>query len=128
VVLRAELEGVRVLLMSDLGKPGQNRLMERTADLRADIVVAGVPAQSEPLADALLDAIRPRLIIIADSEFPATQRASRKLSERLGRRDVPVFYTRETGAVTLWLRSGSWEARTMNGIRITDANPVRSKP
>jgi competence protein ComEC len=117
VVLRGELEGVRVLLLSDLGKPGQNALMERTTDLRADIVVAGVPTQTEPLADALLDVIQPKLIVITDSEFPATQRASRKVVERLNRRGVPVLYTRETGAVTFTLRRGQWEARTMSGVR-----------
>jgi len=134
VVLRGELEGVRILLMSDLGKPGQNALMERTNDLRADIVVAGVPTQTEPLADALLDEIQPTLIIITDSEFPATQRASRKVMERLQQRDVPVFYTRESGAVTLTLRRGRWEARTMSGIqtfgggRQDASKPTRLEP
>ncbi len=117
VVLLGELEQVRVLLLSDLGKPGQNALMERKADLRADIVVAGVPSRSEPLADALLDVIQPQLILITDSEYPATRRASRKLRERLAGRNVPVFYTRETGAVTVTAREGRWEVQTMNGAR-----------
>src|SRR5439155_145769 len=53
VVLVGDLEEVRVLLLSAVGKPGQNALMERHPDLRADIVVSGVPLQSEPLAEAL---------------------------------------------------------------------------
>jgi ComEC/Rec2-related protein len=118
VVLRGELEGVRVLLLSDLGKPGQNALMERGADLAADIVLSGVPTQSEPLAGALLDAAQPQLIIITDSEYPATQRASRRLRDRLEAREVPVLLTRETGAVTLSMRGGRWEVRTMSGMRI----------
>jgi beta-lactamase superfamily II metal-dependent hydrolase len=121
IVLRGELEGVRVLLLSDLGKPGQNALLERTADLRADIVVSGIPVQTEPLADALLDAIQPGLIVITDSEYPATQRASPKLRERLETRGVPVLYTREAGAVTLRLRDRRWEARPMIGA--TQAKP-----
>lgn len=125
IVLRGELEGVRVVLLSDLGKPGQNALMERSADLRADIVISGVPTASEPLADALLDAIGPRLIIVTDSEYPATQRASRRVSERLEVRNVPVIYTRETGAVTLRFRAGQWEARTMSGLRMVGAREPR---
>ena len=121
IVLRGEVEGVRVLLLSDLGKPGQNALLERTADLRTDIVVSGIPVQTEPLADALLDAIQPRMIIITDSEYPAPQRANAKLRERLEARDVPLVYTRESGAVTLRLRDGRWETRTM-------AAAIRMKP
>jgi len=83
VVLRASLHGTRLLLLSDLGRAGQNALLERTPDLRADIVVAGLPAIGEPLCEALIDAIQPRLIIISDSEFPASERASPKLRARL---------------------------------------------
>jgi competence protein ComEC len=118
VVLRREFQGTRVLLLSDLGRPGQDALLARTADLRADVVIAGLPSTGEPLCDALLDAIQPRLVIVADSEFPVTEQASPKLRERLARRHVPILYTRFSGTTTLELGSG-WEARTMKGERIT---------
>lgn len=105
LVRQAEFHGVRILLLSDLGRPGQNLLLEReTNRLRADIVVTGIPAQTDPLCEALLDAIRPRVIIVADSELPATARASQRLKERLTRRNVTVLNTRDTGAVTIRLR------------------------
>ena len=63
--------------------------------------IAGLPNEGEPLGDALLDAIQPKVIVIADSEFPATRRASRELKERLAGRNVPVIYTRTSGAVTI---------------------------
>lgn len=109
-VLRADLAGTRVLLLSDLGKAGQNALMQRTADLRADIVVTGLPAASEPLADGLLDVIQPKLIVVADSDYPATERASITLKERLARRGIPVLCTRETGAVEIEFRPRGWRA------------------
>ena len=115
LVLLGNFQGTRILLLSDLGRPGQNALLERTPDLRADILVAGLPAENEPLNDALLDAIQPRVIIIADSEFPATRRASSKLRERLSKRNVPVIYTRSAGEVTFSLRQNHWELRTMSG-------------
>ncbi len=86
VVLRGEFHGARILLLSDLGKLGQRSLLEREKDLRADIVIAGLPTQGEPLNEALLDAIQPRVIIIQDSEYPANRRASRALRERLAQR------------------------------------------
>ena len=118
IVLRADLRGTRVLLLSDLGKPGQNTLLGRERDLRADIVVSGIPTQTEPMAEALLDAIQPRLIVISDSVYPATARASRKLRERLATRNIPVIFTSETGAVTILFGEESWEVRSASGKKI----------
>jgi competence protein ComEC len=124
LVLSAVIGGQRILLLSDLGRPGQDALLQRTPDLRADIVVTGLPAQREALDDALLDAIQPRVIVVADSEFPAVERASPKLRERLARRRVPVIYTRTAGAATIEWRKHDWELRTTSGIRISSRNPT----
>ncbi|MEI9864018.1 MAG: ComEC/Rec2 family competence protein [Limisphaerales bacterium] len=115
LVLKGEIYGARVLLLSDLGRLGQSALLERTNDLHADIVVAGLPTDCEPLCEALLDRIQPEVIIIADSELPATGRASPALRERLAQRNIPVIYTRKTGAVTMTARPDGWELRTMDG-------------
>ena len=114
LVLKGEIHDVRILLLSDLDRAGQGALLESTNDLRADIAIAGLPNGSEPLCDALLDAIQPKIIVIADSEFPATRRASRQLQERLAQRNIPVIYTRQAGAVTLKFRPGGWDLRTMS--------------
>jgi competence protein ComEC len=123
VVLKGVLHRTRVLLLSDLGRAGQNALLVRNPDLRADIVVAGLPAADEPLSDALIAAVQPRLIIISDSEFPVSERANPKLRARLSRAKLPVLYTRTSGAVHLEFRDGSWELRTMNGIKLNSAQP-----
>ena len=115
IVLRADLRGTRVLLLSDLGKPGQNALLEREPDLRAEIVVSGIPTQTQPLADSLLDTIQPRLIVISDSIYPATARASRNLRERLAARNIPVIFTSEQGALTICFKKDSWEVRSASG-------------
>jgi ComEC/Rec2-related protein len=113
LVLLGEFHGKRVLLLSELGRPGQEALLSRTPDLRADIVVAGIPEQGEPLCEALREAIQPKLIIIADSEFPATKRANTKLRERLENRGIPVVYTSKSNAVVLTFRPGKWEFTVM---------------
>lgn len=119
VVLRREIRGTRVLLLSDLGRLGQRALLERAREdeLRADIVVAGLPAQGEPLNPQMLAAIQPRLVIIHDTEFPASRRAGTKLRERLQRAGVPVLFTSDCGTVSLALTKTGWEARAMNGER-----------
>jgi competence protein ComEC len=115
LVLPGNLNGARVLLLSDLGRKGQNALLARASDLRADVVITGLTDDGEPLCDALLDAVRPKIIVVTDSEFPATRRAGSPLKKRLGERNVPVIYTRTAGAVTLVARTGGWELRTMQG-------------
>jgi ComEC/Rec2-related protein len=115
LVLRGQLHGATILLLSDLGRAGQEDLFNQTNDLRADIVVTGLPEKSSPLGDALLKKIQPQIIIVADSEFPATKRAPAALRERLAQRNIPVIYTRQAGAVTLVAKPDGWELRTMDG-------------
>jgi ComEC/Rec2-related protein len=115
LVLLGNFSGTRVLLLSDLSALGQNALLSGTNDLRADIVIAGLPGKDDPLSDALADAIQPHVIVIADSEFPAARRASRKLKDRLDQRGTPVLYTRESGAATITVNGTGWKVRAMDG-------------
>jgi ComEC/Rec2-related protein len=118
LVLAGEWHGVRLLLLSDLGQAGQNVLLQRHPQLRADMVISGLPGQAEPLADGLLDALRAKMILITDADYPATERASPALRERLARRNAPVIYTRESGTVTIELRPGRWWLQSGNGVKI----------
>ena len=121
LVLIGNFSGTRVLLLSDLSRAGQSELLARTNDLRADIVVAGLPNEGEPLCDALIGAIQPKIIIIADSEFPASRRASRELKERLAARNVPVIYTKAAGAVKIVTNKSGWSLQTMDGQKFNSA-------
>ncbi|MDB6016841.1 MAG: ComEC/Rec2-related protein [Pedosphaera sp.] len=122
LILRAEINGTRILLLSSLGQPGQRALLDHTNNnLRADIVVAGIPDVSEPLGDNLLNAIQPRVIIIADSAQPAPKRASARLRARLEQRKIPVIYESLARAVTLEVRPGRWDLRAMDGTRLSSA-------
>ena len=115
LVLHGDFGGVRLLLLSDLGRRGQELLRQRYPDLRADIIVTGLPTQGEPLHDSLIQLFQPRLIILADSEFPATRRAPPRLRERLAGTRIPTFYTRETSAVQIRLRHGKFTAFNASG-------------
>lgn len=109
VVLMARIEGVNVLFLSSLGSAGQNALYNRLGDKRADIIVTGMTDSGEPLAPALLEQLQPKLIIFADTPraaFPAA------LQKRLSATNAQVIFTRDTGAVTLRLRRGSWSVQT----------------
>ena len=115
VVLRGEFHGTQILLLSELSRDGQSQLLAQTNDLRADIVIAGLPDEGEPLCDDLIAAIRPRVIVIADSDLPASRRASRALHERLEQSNIPVIYTRTAGAVKIVTSKAGWKLQTMDG-------------
>jgi len=115
LVLLGNFHGTRILLLSDLSRAGQNALLAGTNDLRADIVVTGLPTEGEPLCDALIVASQPQVIIVADSEFPAPRRASRALKERLAQAKTPVVYTRTAGAVKIMTDKHGWNLQAMNG-------------
>jgi competence protein ComEC len=115
LVLLGNFNGAKVLLLSDLGRTGQSALLAYTNDLHADIVVTGLPNEGEPVSDALIDAIRPKVIVIADSEFPANRRASRELQKRLETKEIFTIYTHDSGAVTIIARPDGWELSTMDG-------------
>jgi hypothetical protein len=104
-----------VLLLSDLGGRGQETLRAREPDLRADIVITGLPAGGEPLAPALLDAIQPRLVLVADDERPTSARAGPALRARLKRGTAPVLFLSDTGAVTLRLSRQGWRVEDVDG-------------
>jgi ComEC/Rec2-related protein len=115
LVFWREIKGHSVLLLSSLGRGGQESLMEQHSDLRADIVVCGLPAQDEPLCDALLGQLQPKLIVIIDSSYPAERRASAKLRERLAACKIPALYCHDAGAVKLSLGNDGWDLRDPGG-------------
>jgi hypothetical protein len=74
-----------------------------------------LPSHDEPLCDPLLDMLQARLIIVADSEFPATRHASQKLRERLARRAAQVIYCRDNGTLTLDISRKDYAVHTATG-------------
>jgi competence protein ComEC len=121
LVLLGNFPDTRILLLSDLSRAGQSELLSRANDLRADIVIAGLPTEGEPLCDALIDAVQPKIIVIADSEFPPSRRASRELKERLAGRNMPVIYTESAGAVKIVTNKSGWSLQTMDGQKFNSA-------
>lgn len=126
VVLRRELNGVRVLLLSDLGRRGQAVLLARDVDLSADLVVAGVPRDGEPLPDPLLARISPRLIVVASAEYPAPERIRPATRERLLAVGPPVMFTESSGTIELRTTHDGVVVRGMDGsLRRLSAGPLR---
>ncbi len=99
IVLRTTWNGWRILVLPDLGNEGQRLLLEREPDLKADVLIGGIPENGDAFRTGLLEAIAPQLIVVASAEYPVTARGSRQLRERLSKNKATVWFTIDTGAV-----------------------------
>ena len=125
LVLARELGGIRVLLLGPAGRYAQRRLLT-SGEVRADVVVAGVPHEGEPLGDALLDATVPQVLVVESGEYPAPLRLKAATRERLAQRDCGVVYSQDSGTVTLRFRRKGAELTAMDSTKFKVARP--SKP
>ncbi len=121
LVLLGHFPGAKILFLSDLGRLGQNGLLATTNSLRADIVVAGLPNEGEPLSDPLIAAIRPKLIVIVDSDSAFARHVTPRLKDRLADQNVPVIYTRTSGAAKIIVDKTGWKLQTGDGQQFTSA-------
>ena len=128
VVLRFDWHGARVLLCSDLGRFGQDALIEREQDLEVDIVVTGMPTGEEPLREPLLERLRPSVMVVSTGRYPADQAPSRALRGRLARTGIPVYYTGDQGAVIVSATPHGWSVEAMDGSRSAGSGPRQPKP
>jgi len=115
LVLARNSVGTQVLLLSDLGSEGQGALLAAEGDLGAEVVVAGLPVDAEPLMPRLLDRVVPRQVVLTDAAWPAAQHAGAELRGRLAATGATILATSEAGTVTLILEDGDCEVRLMPG-------------
>lgn len=101
LVLAQRVDGLDVLLLSDLGARGQGTLMAREPHLHADIVVVGIPSQGEALNDELLLRLHPQVVVLSVGEFPTAQQPRPGFLARIQRHGAEVFSTWMDGAVSL---------------------------
>lgn len=112
-----------ILVLGDLGRPGQEQLMSRHPDLRAEIVISGVPTRGEPLCDGLLDQLAPRMVVIVDASQPATARAPAACKARLRARRMNTLFASESGSLELRRIGGVWEVRNAEGHKVGFPEP-----
>lgn len=128
VVLRRTIAGCTILHLSELGPRGQQQLLERNnssqnspadSSLQADILIAGMPEQGEPLHPNLLQAIQPKIIILATAEYPYTAQPKPELRQRLESTGATLFYLHETRAITITLRPNETRVTSMDSKSVT---------
>jgi competence protein ComEC len=130
LVLRGNLRGLRVLLVSDLGAAGQEMLLASGADVGAEVVVTGLPSRGEALGQELLERIGPKLVIVGDSDSVWQERASGVWLDRVAGCGARVVCTSTSGGVLISRGARGWDLVTVEegrvglpGKRTTDHGP-----
>ena len=106
LVLRAGCGGARVLLVGDLEKEGENQLLARGADVRAEVLKVSHHGSRGATQPAFLAAVRPVVAIVSVGSNPYGLPHVETLA-RLRRAGVRVLRTDRVGAVRITLGPGS---------------------
>jgi beta-lactamase superfamily II metal-dependent hydrolase len=116
--LFVERSGIRLLWLPGLGPRGQESL---ASDSKApvDILIATVPTRGELLSDALVEHLRPRVLVLASESPPSPRRVSANDVQRFRKRGVIVWRTDRVGAVTIRLKTDRLEMHSMSGFDLS---------
>jgi hypothetical protein len=122
--LFVERNGIHLLWLPGLGPLGQETL---TSDSKTpvDLLIATVPPRGELLSDALVERLRPRVLVLASESPSSARRVSANEVQRLRKRGVIVWRTDRVGAVTIRLKSDRLEMHSMSGF---DLSLLRAEP
>jgi competence protein ComEC len=111
IVFVLESDGVRFLFKSEIGASVEERLAQRDLDLRCHVLVTGQHPKETCCTDALLDRVRPEVVIMNAGSFPTYAYPRRDIVERLERRRIPLYRTDVHGGVVVELRAGRYRVQ-----------------
>ena len=100
MVLSTTVRGIRVIWVGELGRPGQRAWLERGV-APCDLLVTGVPPNSEPVGTALLDALHPQVVVVMSDHYPANRRVKAATRERFNGLGIRAVYTEDIGSVSI---------------------------
>lgn len=118
IVTRLDVEGTRILLVSDMGQFTADWLLKNApTEVRCDVLVAGFPRSGPGLDEAFLRIADPSAVIAAAGTRQA-DRLPGNLPGMLANEGRPLFRMDETGAVTVRVFPHSFEiASFLNDLR-----------
>ncbi|GAB6877225.1 ComEC/Rec2 family competence protein [Thermaerobacter litoralis] len=113
LVLRVACGGPRLLLVGDLERAGEEELLRRGVDLRADVLKVAHHGSRGATTPAFLAAVAPRLAVVSVGPNPYGLPHVETLA-RLRRAGIPVLRTDRLGAIRIRAEAGGHlEVRAM---------------
>ncbi|RFU65776.1 DNA internalization-related competence protein ComEC/Rec2 [Peribacillus glennii] len=100
IVIYAELGGKRWLFTGDLGVEGEEAIIRRYPDIRADILKAGHHGSKTSTSELLLDVLKPTTAIISAGKGNRYGHPHAQVTKSLKKRKIVVYRTDENGGIT----------------------------
>ncbi len=119
LVLLGEWQGIRVLLLSDLARANQRKLLEQTEPIHPDIVCLNLPDNSEPPNTYVLRQLQPRVIIVSGSNNGRGTRWVRAIQSTVHSATTKVLFTGTHGTVRIDFGTEGTNLQSQSGHQIT---------
>ena len=110
LVLQLETEAGSLLFTGDLGEEGEASLLAREAGLTSDILKVGHHGSKFSTSEEFLKAVSPRLAVISCGRKNRYGHPHNDTLARLEEAGCSWLSTSESGAVTVAVQDGRWEA------------------
>lgn len=111
LVLLLELEGFKILYLSDAGFVTEKALLARQADLRCDILIRHQHSADFSGLTEFLQAARPRVIVSSNDPYLPEEKMPRRVAAYAAQQGVPLFDLASDGSVNIQLGRGAARLR-----------------
>jgi beta-lactamase superfamily II metal-dependent hydrolase len=73
-IYRLHWRGWKFLFTSDAGLGAEQQMLDARVEMKADVIIAGKHRSDLSLTDAFVNAVRPRVILISNDDYPIEER------------------------------------------------------
>ena len=115
LVLYTRIGGKKILLMGDADSTAEEQIVRRYPQLHCDICKLGHHGSNTSSCDLFLDTVRPSLALISSGPYRLYHHPSPETIQRMLKRHIPYFDTKEEGDISLFFVFGKTVLLTSQG-------------
>ncbi|MHC1697209.1 MAG: DNA internalization-related competence protein ComEC/Rec2 [Geobacteraceae bacterium] len=117
LVFRLRYGELSILFTGDIGQDTEQRLVERSAELRCTVLKVPHHGSRTSSSELFLAATSPECVLISAGYGNRFRLPAAATMTRLRRRALPIYRTDLDGTVTVTFEDGSWSVTTFRGDR-----------
>lgn len=95
------INGIDYLFTGDIDEAAENEILHKYGNLHADILKVAHHGSKSSTSEDFLNTIKPELAIISSGSYDFYHHPSKEVIQRLLKRHIPYFLTREEGDMTI---------------------------
>ncbi|WP_088013706.1 DNA internalization-related competence protein ComEC/Rec2 [Gottfriedia acidiceleris] len=120
IVIKAYIGGKNWIFSGDLDENGENRLITKYHDLKADVLKIGHHGSKTSTSEMFIKAVIPKIGIISVGEKNRYGHPTKEVLDRLKKNNVKILRTDELGAITFEFKKGQGTIYTFKAYRKTN--------